>query len=184
MTSPGSIWLASCATSPKAVWRAWEAGRLALIASTVWTVVEAPLVPSLDAMNLLGPARRLGPAIAAPEENLVWWLVSLDAHEPIAELPELTVKPPGWGLLCPAPHRLSDGRCWLQKPDGSGRLTDPADLATAFASASASPGPERTSATGTTPDEAPAPAGGAFRASAGSVRIAQDRPYQHPQDRP
>ncbi|MEU7042845.1 hypothetical protein AB0A77_17510 [Streptomyces varsoviensis] len=83
--------------------RAWETGRLALIYSTAWTVVEAPLLPSLDVMQQLGPAGKLGPLVGCSEDDLAWWLVSSDDAHDFTGLPELTVKAPGSGLLCLAP---------------------------------------------------------------------------------
>ncbi|MEU7040499.1 hypothetical protein AB0A77_05490 [Streptomyces varsoviensis] len=138
MNAEANAWLVSCAVSPDAVWRAWKADRLAPIASTAWTVVEAPLLPSLDAMQPLGRAGRLGPVLGCPEDNLACWLVGDKAQEHLGDLPELTVRAPGRRLSCPAVGQYSGGRGWVQRPDGSGLLTDPADLATAFAAGSGS----------------------------------------------
>ncbi|CAK7285082.1 hypothetical protein SGPA1_30955 [Streptomyces misionensis JCM 4497] len=48
-----------------------------------------------------------------------------------AALPR-SVPPAGWELECPTVVRFLGGRWWVEAPDGTGQLTDPALLAAAF----------------------------------------------------
>ncbi|MEV6790917.1 hypothetical protein AB0M87_02725 [Streptomyces sp. NPDC051320] len=128
----GTDWLASCAPDPTSIHRAWAREDLAPLAGgDRWRVVEADLMPSVAAMQRIGPGR-LGPVMVYPEADLAWWLVPPGAAEELADLPRLTVRPAGWALRCPPAHRYFDGRAWLEKPDGSGRLTDPVAMGAAF----------------------------------------------------
>ncbi|MEV8477880.1 hypothetical protein [Streptomyces sp. NPDC051173] len=129
---PGTTWLASCSPSPGAVRSAWKAGELAAVPATEWRAVEAPLLRSVDAMQVLGRAKRLGPVLAWAEASVVWWLVADGAEEHLVDLPLLILRPPLWPLRCPPAHEYLCGRIWLEKPDGSGLLTDPVDLGAAF----------------------------------------------------
>ncbi|MET9414122.1 hypothetical protein ABZY03_08010 [Streptomyces klenkii] len=100
--------------------------------SNAWTIVEAPLLRSVDVMQILGRGGRLGPVMGYPEASLAWWLVSDGAEEHLADLPQLLVRPRGWALCCPPPHQYMHGRGWLERPDGNGKLTSPVDLGAAF----------------------------------------------------
>lgn len=82
-------------------------------------------------MQRIGPDR-LGPVLVHPSSDLAWWLVSCTAMEELADLGRITVHPAGWELRCPPADRYVDGWGWLEKPDGSGRLTDPTVLGAAF----------------------------------------------------
>ncbi|MFC9911053.1 hypothetical protein [Streptomyces sp. NPDC059862] len=73
-----------------------------------------------------------GPVLADGELDRAWWLVPLDAAEKLADVRQLVVRPAGWSLHCPSMGSYVDGRFWLWRPDGSGRLTDAAVLAAAF----------------------------------------------------
>lgn len=86
---------------------------------------------SVDAMQRVG-ADRLGPVLVYPEADLAWWLVPLTAGEELDDIARITVHPAGWVLACPPAHEYMNGRGWLEKPDGSGRLTDPVALGAAF----------------------------------------------------
>ncbi|MCX4972189.1 hypothetical protein [Streptomyces sp. NBC_00620] len=128
----GRDWLAECAPTPDAVHRAWSAGELALVPSGLrWLVVEAPLLPSVDAMQRM-PPDGLGPVLAYPAAERAWWLVPLDAAEHLDDVARLTVHPPLWPLYCPPVNRPTNGRVWLARPHGSGRLTDPTVLGACF----------------------------------------------------
>jgi hypothetical protein len=128
----GNTWLAEAAPVPAAVHRAWAREELAEIpAGRSWTVAEAPLLPSLAAMQRIGSVR-LGPVLATTEPDLAWWLLPLDAAEHLADVRRLTLRPDGWPLPCPPCESALDARIWLERPDGTGRLTDPVLLGAAF----------------------------------------------------
>ncbi|MGW5273617.1 hypothetical protein ACWEQP_13715 [Streptomyces sp. NPDC004044] len=130
--NPGTDWLASCAPNPVLIHRIWAADGLAAIPSgRLWLVAEADILPSVAAMQRIGPDR-LGPVLAQPGAGLAWWLVPPGADELLADLPRLTVHPEGWALRCPPADRYIDGIGWLEKPDGAGRLTHPDVLGAAF----------------------------------------------------
>ncbi|MGP4087633.1 hypothetical protein [Streptomyces sp. KR55] len=78
------------------------------------------------------PEQQRGPVLADPDLDKTWWLVPLDAAEELAHVRQVTLQPAGWTLGCPPTGRQVAGRWWLWRPDGSGRLTDPAVLAAAF----------------------------------------------------
>lgn len=130
--SAGTDWLASCAAHPDDAYLAWAAHCLAAIATgSPWLAAEAPLVESVTAMQRIGPGR-LGPVLAFPEAERVWWLVDRKAEEQLADVPRLLVHPTGWVLRAPPADRSLSGRCWLERPDGSGLLTDAELLGAAF----------------------------------------------------
>lgn len=131
--SKGALWLAHGAAAPETVLRTWADDLLAAIPTgSAWVAVEAPLRPSMDAMERLGRVGKLGPVLAYPEAERAWWLTYPHAGEHLEDLALLTVHPQGWPLRCPSPDRVSNGRGWLEKPDGLGTLTDPAALGAAF----------------------------------------------------
>ncbi|MGW1409665.1 hypothetical protein [Streptomyces sp. NPDC002403] len=82
-------------------------------------------------MQRIGPDR-LGPVLVYPSADLAWWLVPRGAEVSLADLGRLTVQPEGWALRCPPTDRCMDGRGWMERPDGSGDLTDPVVLGAAF----------------------------------------------------
>ncbi|GAB2829868.1 hypothetical protein [Streptomyces daliensis] len=134
MTGPdGAHWLARCSPAPDTVFAAWAREELARIpAPPAWAVAEADLLHSVRAMEPLSRTARLGPVLAHPETERAWWLVPPDAHEHLTDLHRLTLHERGWPLLCPSPQHGAQGMCWLERPDGTGKLTDPAALAAAF----------------------------------------------------
>ncbi|MET8678906.1 hypothetical protein ABZW18_15355 [Streptomyces sp. NPDC004647] len=132
MNAAGAVWLAHSAPQPAGVRRAWANDNLAAIPSRLWDVVEADLRRSLDAMERLGRTGQLGPVLVHPDTQRAWWLVTRGAEQQLADWATLTVRPTGWLLHCPPLDRPVSGRGWLEKPDGSGRLTDPAALGAAF----------------------------------------------------
>ncbi|MFB4424788.1 hypothetical protein C5F59_027380 [Streptomyces sp. QL37] len=130
--NPGSDWLASCAPDPLQVHRAWARAELADIPTgLLWLVVEADLTRTLTAMQQIGPDR-LGPVLVHPEADRAWWLLPPGTEDHFEDLLQLTVRPAGWALRCPPADRYQDGFGWLEKPNGSGQLTDPATLGAAF----------------------------------------------------
>lgn len=127
----GDAWLADCSAHPTLVRAAWSTEALAPIASgKAWLVAETPLLTTMKALNRIAEEHR-GPVLADPEEDKAWWLMPLDASEGLAGVRRLTVHVPGWPLRCPPTGWHLESRMWLCRPDGSGRLTDPAVLATA-----------------------------------------------------
>ncbi|WP_345589068.1 hypothetical protein [Streptomyces marokkonensis] len=128
----GQEWLLACTDQPTRVRRAWNADRLAPFdTGTHWRVVEAPLLMTLHAMRRIGSAR-LGPVLADAETDLAWWLVHSQLDDELDDIRQLTVRPAGWVLKCPPVLSLLGGRTWLERPDGTGRLTDPVLLGAAF----------------------------------------------------
>ncbi|NED88470.1 hypothetical protein G3I76_51400, partial [Streptomyces sp. SID11233] len=63
---------------------------------------------------------------------LAWWLVPAHEADDLAGLRRLTVHPRGRLLDCPHEGIGSEGRLWLEPPDGSGQLTPMAQLGAAF----------------------------------------------------
>ncbi|MEU8624839.1 hypothetical protein [Streptomyces sp. NPDC048669] len=91
----------------------------------------SPLMRSVDAMQRIG-SRRLGPVLVHPAAGLAWWLVPLGADVGLAGLRAITVRTAPWELHCPPASEYMNGLGWLEKPDGSGTLTDPAVLGAEF----------------------------------------------------
>jgi hypothetical protein len=128
----GDAWLASYSVDPTAVRAAWEQEALALIASGAhWLVAESDLTRGWSAASRLRNAPH-GPVLAAPDANAMYWLISPDAVEELADVRQLVVHPAGWMLRCPPTGWQVDGLFWLWRPDGTGHLTDPALIAAAF----------------------------------------------------
>lgn len=135
----GQEWLLSCTDRPTAVQRAWNGEELAAFPTGEhWRVAEAPLLRSLNAMRRIGSAR-LGPVLADVEADRAWWLLPADVGDELDDMHQLTVRPAGWVLKCPPVLYHLSGRIWLERPDGSGRLTDPALLGAAFSPGSPLP---------------------------------------------
>ncbi|WP_019548148.1 hypothetical protein [Streptomyces sulphureus] len=118
---------------------AWSSGTLATIqVPDAWSIVEARLPDSMEALPLLSRARRLGPVLAYPERELAWWLVPPTAAEHLGDhAPRIVVHDAGWQMKCPALGDYLHGCGWLEKPDGSGTLTDPVMLGAALSHAQA-----------------------------------------------
>ncbi|MFE7447598.1 hypothetical protein ACFU7X_44870 [Streptomyces chartreusis] len=75
------------------------------------------------------PEEQRGPVLADLKADKLWWLAPVDAAEELADVRQLLVQPAGWCLHCPPTGWQIDGRMWITRPDGWGRLTDPALLA-------------------------------------------------------
>lgn len=82
-------------------------------------------------MTNLG-SRRLGPVLADVAAGRAWWLLPADLCDELDDVPQLIVHLPGWLLLSPPVLYAIGDRGWLERPDGSGRLTDPTALSGAF----------------------------------------------------
>jgi hypothetical protein len=82
-------------------------------------------------MRRIGP-ERLGPVLADVDTDQAWWLLPADVGDELDDVRQVTVRPPGWVLECPPVLYHLSGRIWLERPDGSGRLTDPVLLGAAF----------------------------------------------------
>ncbi|MET7481374.1 hypothetical protein ABZT17_44715 [Streptomyces sp. NPDC005648] len=132
MHQAGQEWLLSSAPDPAPVLREWELDEFGEIPSgTLWRVAEAPLVESVAAIRRIGPDR-LGPILGDVYSDVAWWLLPPDLGDDLDDLRLFTVRPAGWVLRCPPVLHSVQGRWWIERPDGSGRLTDPAVLAAAF----------------------------------------------------
>ncbi|MET8554768.1 hypothetical protein ABZV64_07295 [Streptomyces sp. NPDC004959] len=130
----GRRWLTRTMANPQQALRTWaHDDRLVPVPSSgAWRVVEAPLYPSIDAMCALRASGALGPVLASVREPLAWWLVPADEADNLSHRKQLTVHPRGWVLDCPHEGIGSEGRLWLEPPDGSGRLTPAAQLDATF----------------------------------------------------
>lgn len=132
MHQAGQEWLLSSAPDPAPVLRDWELKELAGIPSgTLWRVVEAPLLESVTAIRRIG-ADRIGPILGDTHRDRAWWLLPASLGDDLDDIRRFTVHPPGWVLRCPPVGRSTEGRWWVECPDGTGRLTDPVLLAAAF----------------------------------------------------
>lgn len=133
----GDEWLAGCSPYPTVVRMTWEKEELAPIATGVhWLVVETRILPAMRVLS----RQHHGPVLADTETDAAWWLVPSapwwlvpgGPASTFAELRDVRVRRAGWTLRCPPTGWQLDGRFWLNRPDGSGLLTDPAALAAAL----------------------------------------------------
>jgi hypothetical protein len=128
----GDAWLADCSAHPTLVRMTWNKEALAPIAAgTHWLAAETALIPTMQALNRIRDEHR-GPVLADVETDMAWWLVPTGSADELADLRQVTVQRTGWTLNCPPTGWSLEGRLWLNRPDGSGRLTDPAVLAAAL----------------------------------------------------
>lgn len=124
----GQDWLLSCARNPTDVRRVGACMECARIPSGEhWRVAEGPLLTSVRALKRVD-GRQLGPVLVDVATGRAWWLLPPDLGDELDDVRLLTVQPPGWLLACPPVLHTIDERGWLEPPDGSGRLTDPAAL--------------------------------------------------------
>ncbi|MEU6376831.1 hypothetical protein [Streptomyces sp. NPDC046909] len=138
MHQAGQDWLLSCASDPEDVEREWELDEFAEIPSGPhWRVAEAPLPATMSAIHRVGPDR-IGPILGDVYSDTAWWLLPPDLEDDLGDVRLLKVHPAGWLLRCPPVLRSLRGRWWIERPDGSGRLTNPALLAPAFGSGAGS----------------------------------------------
>lgn len=128
----GDAWLAECAVRPGLVRQAWSLDGLAPIRSGAhWLTAETLLVDGMQALSRIRPERR-GPVLADPLLDRAWWLVPPGSARALAHVRRVLVEPIGIPLACPPTGWQACGRFWLHRPDGSGRLIDPAILAAAL----------------------------------------------------
>ena len=128
----GQDWLSSCAPDPAAIVRTWELEQFASIPSGPhWRVAEAPLLRSVEALRRIR-ADRLGPVLADVHRDVAWWLVPGNRAHELDDVRQIKLHPPGWPLSCPPVLHSLEGRWWLERPDGTGLLTDPSALGAAF----------------------------------------------------
>lgn len=128
----GDAWLADCSARPDLVREAWALECLAPIRSgSHWVVAESMLVAGMEALSRIREERR-GPVLVDPLLDRAWWLVPPGSARALAHVRRVLVQPVGTPLPCPPTGWQACGRFWLHRPDGSGRLTDPAILAAAL----------------------------------------------------
>ena len=85
----------------------------------------------MDAIKRIG-SDRLGPVLADVASERAWWLLPPGLGDELDDIGLLTVHPHGWLLRCPPVLYPVRGRVWVERPDGSGRLTDPILLGAAL----------------------------------------------------
>lgn len=132
MHQAGQDWLLSWAPDPDAARRAWELEQFAAIPTGPhWLIAEAPLTRSVEAIRRI-KSDRLGPVLADVHREVAWWLVPTDRAQELDDVRQIMVHPPGWTIHCPPVLYSLEGRYWLERPDGTGQLTDAAALGAAF----------------------------------------------------
>ncbi|MFE4758465.1 hypothetical protein ACFRIB_51395 [Streptomyces mirabilis] len=128
----GQDWLLSCADTPAEIRTRWDADELGEFPSGGhWMVAEAALAPSMDALKRIDPSRR-GPVLSDVTQGIAWWLLPPTLGDELDDVRTITVRPRGWVLRCPPVLYPVRGRVWIERPDGSGRLTDPVLLGAAL----------------------------------------------------
>lgn len=128
----GQDWLLSCAPDPAQIRRAWELEEFAdFLTGPHWRVAETPLVDALATIARIS-GERLGPVLADVHRNVAWWLLPADVGDELDDVRRIVVHPAGWVLRCPPVLYSLNGRWWVERPDGTGRLTDPVLLGAAF----------------------------------------------------
>lgn len=128
----GDAWLADCSARPDLAREVWALESLAPIRSGPhWLVAESLLVTGMKALSRICESHR-GPVLADPWLERAWWLVPPGSAKALAHVRAVLVEPVGTPLHCPPTGRQACGRFWLHRPDGTGRLTDPAILAAAL----------------------------------------------------
>ncbi|MBH1932915.1 hypothetical protein I5Q34_01170 [Streptomyces sp. AV19] len=141
MTAAGTEWLVRRSPSPTTIRTQWSAGELAPIRTTAWSVVEThDIVQAVDVLLDLRRTGRPGPVLANPEDKRIWWLLPPGQAAAFDGFTGVTVRPAGWVLFCPPADEPLCGHGWLEKPDGSDRLTHPAHLSAALTSTMPNPG--------------------------------------------
>ncbi|MFF3409509.1 hypothetical protein ACFYW8_25540 [Streptomyces sp. NPDC002742] len=128
----GQDWLLSCADTPAEIRALWDADELgAFPVGGHWMVAEASLTHTMDAVKRIPPVRR-GPVLADVSQGMAWWLLPPTLGDNLDDVCTITVRPRGWLLRCPPVLYPLRGRVWIERPDGSGRLTDPVLLGAAL----------------------------------------------------
>jgi hypothetical protein len=128
----GDAWLADGSAHPALVRAAWDEEVLAPIGTGPhWLAAQTQLVAAMYALTRIREEHR-GPVLADTALDKAWWLVPADADEEFADLGQVFVQPSGWPLRCPPTGLQLEGRFWLNRPDGSGQLNEPALLGAAL----------------------------------------------------
>ncbi|MFJ8803026.1 hypothetical protein [Streptomyces sp. NPDC102487] len=128
----GQDWLLSCADTPAEIRALWDADELGNFPSGAhWTVGETSLSRTMDAIKSV-PAQRRGPVLADCLQGIAWWLLPPALADELDDVHALTVRPCGWILRCPPVLYPVRGRVWIERPNGSGQLTDPVLLGAAL----------------------------------------------------
>ncbi|MEV6855774.1 hypothetical protein ACIF6I_30165 [Streptomyces microflavus] len=74
----------------------------------------------------------LGLVLFDPGADRAWWLLPAETDEMLSDFRRITAHATGWALSCEPAERYVNAPGWLDKPDGSGRLTAPAAPGAAF----------------------------------------------------
>ncbi|MET7354653.1 hypothetical protein [Streptomyces mirabilis] len=128
----GTDWLLSCADTPAEIRTRWDADQLGEFPSGGhWRAAEAALAHSMDAIKRIGLSRQ-GPVLADVSQGIAWWLLPPTLGDELDDVRTITIRPRGWVLRCPPVLYPVRGRVWIERPDGSGRLTDPVLLGAAL----------------------------------------------------
>ncbi|MGW0795209.1 hypothetical protein [Streptomyces sp. NPDC002692] len=128
----GQDWLLSCADDLADTRRLWDADQLAPFPTGGhWLAAEVPLTHTMEAIKRIRPTE-LGPVLADTTQGLSWWLLPATLHDELADVRTVTVHARGWILRCPPVLYPVRGRVWLERPDGTGQLTDPVLLGAAL----------------------------------------------------
>ncbi|MET7794752.1 hypothetical protein ABZV25_13375 [Micrococcus luteus] len=85
----------------------------------------------MNAIKRIDPSRR-GPVLSDVTQGIAWWLLPPTLGDELDDIHTITVHPRGWVLRCPPVLYPVRGRVWIERPDGSGRLTDPVLLGAAL----------------------------------------------------
>jgi hypothetical protein len=121
----GQDWLLACADTPAEIRALWDADELGPFPiGGHWMAAETTLARTMDALRRIGPPRH-GPVLADVTQGLAWWLLPPTLGEELDDVRTITVHPRGWVLRCPPVLYPVRGRVWLERPDGTGRFTDP-----------------------------------------------------------
>ncbi|MFF2385168.1 hypothetical protein [Streptomyces sp. NPDC058108] len=128
----GQDWLLSCADSPAEIRALWDADELGAIHSGGhWMVAETSLTYAMDTLKRITPDRR-GPVLSDVTQGIAWWLLPPALGDELDDVRTITIRPRGWVLRCPPVLYPVRGRVWIERPDGTGRLTDPVLLGAAL----------------------------------------------------
>ncbi|WP_406365326.1 hypothetical protein [Streptomyces sp. NBC_00645] len=121
----GQEWLLSCADTPAETRVQWDADELGEFPiGGHWMVAEISLAHSMEVLKRITPTRR-GPVLADVSQGICWWLLPPTLGDELDDVHTITVRPRGWILRCPPVLYPVRGRVWIERPDGSGRLTNP-----------------------------------------------------------
>ncbi|MYR29692.1 MULTISPECIES: hypothetical protein [unclassified Streptomyces] len=133
-------WLAHAAPDPAACLRRWERdprGTALLPAGRAWDVLVLPGLLGRATLEVLGKlVERPGPVLADAGRDRLGFLVPVGTA---AQWAGGGVRCAGRGtwLVMPRPGETADGISWIVPPDGSGVLTDVAQLELALHEAAA-----------------------------------------------